>query len=280
MSLLALAAIVTVEGDTTCPAPARVTEQLELLLASGDSRDAPDRARISATGEGLALELDSASGRTLARREFSRQASCEQLATAIAVVIATWESSAQGVAPTLSIDAPEPPTPPMPARPTTIVTGAGLATVIDRGGWAPAVTAELVVGSRWAAVLDIIATRSNSAALAPGSASWARHRIALGGRVTAASYGAFALDASGQVVAGLLVAAGSGFSADQTAASFDPGVAVGVRARLVENGWSLFAAANETAWLRANHLAVTGLSQLDAPRHDLVMSLGLAVQLR
>jgi hypothetical protein len=276
MSLLVLAAIVAIDGDTTCPTPMQIGEHLDVLLADRSARAAPDHARLAATGDVLELELDSASGRTLGRREFSRQASCEQLAVAVAVVIATWETTADGVAPTIAVEAHDRP---VQASSRSLVVGAGAATVLDRGGWAPGATVEVALGSsrsRWAGLLDAVVTRSNAVSLAPGFASWARHRVAIGGSFEMVANGPFVLDATGQLVAGLLVASGTGFSTDRTATTFDPGVAAGVRAGVAWSSWSLFVSATETEWLRANHLAVTGLSQVDAPRHDLVVSLGLA----
>lgn len=279
MSLLVLAAIVAIDGETTCPTPTQVSEHLDALLTDRSRTAAPDHARLASTGDVVELELDNDSGRTLARRDFSRQASCEQLAAAIAVVIATWEIGVAGVAPTISVEAHARAKPPSSLW---LAVGAGPATVLDRGGWAPGGTAELSIGSasrRWAGLLDAVLTTSNDVSLAPGSASWVRERLAIGGRVEVLAGGPFALDVTGQMVAGLLVASGAGFSTDRTSTTIDPGAALGLRASFARGAWRVFAAASETAWLRADHLAVTGLSQVDAPRHDLVMSLGLAWQL-
>jgi hypothetical protein len=279
MSLLALAAIVAIDGETTCPTPMQVSEHLEALLADRSTATVPDRARLAWTGEVLELELDSAAGRTLARREFSRQASCAQLAAAVAVVIATWETTLDGVAPRISVGSHM-----RAAQPSSLwlAVGAGAVTVLDRGGWTPGATAGLALGSthsRWAGVLDAVLTGSNNVSLAPGSASWARQRFAIGARVEVAANGPFVLDATAQLVTGLLVASGTGFSTDRTQTNLDPGAALGLRAGFAWGAWGLSFAASETAWLRANHLEVTGLSQVDAPRHDLVMSICLAWQL-
>lgn len=279
MSLLVLAAVVVIDGETTCPSPAQIREHLGVLLADqGSDHDAPDRARIAETADAVELELESASGRILGHRAFSRQASCDQLAAAVAVVIATWETTADGVAPTISVET-HAPAASTPASSLSLVVSAGGATVVDRGGWTPGASLELALGSirsRWAGLLDAIVTESNAVPLAPGSASWARERLAIGASFEVVSGGPFALDADGQLVAGLLVASGMGFSADHSTRSFDPGAAVGLRARFAWGDWGLVVAASETAWLRANHLAVTGLSQIDAPRHDFVLGVGIA----
>jgi hypothetical protein len=273
-----LAAIVTVDGGTTCPTPAQVTDQVELLLADRSGRSAPDQAHLASNGDVIELELASASGRSLVRREFGRAASCEQLAAAIAVVIATSELGDPGLEPTISVEARQPSYP----RSVRLAVATGGVAMLDRGGWAPGASAELAVGptlSRWSGVVDAIVTTPNSASLSPGSASWVRERFAIGARVEVVARGAFLVEASGQFVAGLLIASGKGFSMDRTSPGFDPGVELGIRGAFRRDAWTLFASASETGWLRADHLEVTGLSRVDAPRHDLVISLGIGWQL-
>src|SRR6478736_5592729 len=103
--VLAVASVVvTVEGDTTCPTPARVSEVLVPLLADTAPLDEPHRAVLAKHSDGIDVELRTGHGRSLGKRTFeSTPASCEELASAIAVTIATWEAGLGGDAPTIDV---------------------------------------------------------------------------------------------------------------------------------------------------------------------------------
>ena len=87
---LLLAGAVEVESPSACPSAHAVAERLAVLLPA--TKDVPDRARLSRTGDKLSLELRRADGTAIAWRRLDARASCEDLAEAAAVMIATWET--------------------------------------------------------------------------------------------------------------------------------------------------------------------------------------------
>src|SRR5262249_44877829 len=89
--LLAVAGIaVHVDGTTTCPTTEDVSQRLAELVVPGSEDAVPDRALLSESGDQIELELESGAGRLLGRKQFSRQPSCDELASAIAIANATW----------------------------------------------------------------------------------------------------------------------------------------------------------------------------------------------
>src|SRR5258705_10245849 len=95
MIALLIASAVTVEGDTTCPSAAQVSASLAPLLTRGNAAE-PHQARLHERADGVDVELRSGGGRPLAERTFARSSSCDELASAIAVAIATSAASFAG----------------------------------------------------------------------------------------------------------------------------------------------------------------------------------------
>ena len=296
MLALLVGIAVTVDGESTCPTPARVAERLSVLLADIAARDAPDHARLVERGDVIEVALDNSSGRPLARREFSRQPSCDELASAIAVVIATWEAGLSGDSPEIEIDLRD--APGVAAHPafaglalaatpaqrlpsssmTTLAVGGGAITIRDRAGWVGGGTAELSVASsrtRWSGRLGVLVTTSKREALAPGDIEWARHGLVLGTRYAVLSAASFMVEVTGDGTLGMLVSEGRGFTVNRRSYSFDPGVATGVRGSYLHGEWALALEANETVWLREGHLEVTGLRPIDLPGHEVHLNVVL-----
>lgn len=171
--LLALLIVgaVTVEGDTTCPSATRVSEVLATLLTTVDSREA-HHARLREHPDGIEVELRSGLGRPLAQRTFSRDASCEELASAIAVVIATWETGFAGDTPDIRVSA-RPALVVVETPPSTTITLAGGALVaFDRLGGSAGGLAGIVIGSartRWSGRFAALAMTRKREPLAAGS---------------------------------------------------------------------------------------------------------------
>jgi len=93
LSLLLPLAAVVVGGETTCPTPMRVSEKLAQMgvISATPSVEASHAAFLSRNAQGLLVTLRTTEHTVLAERQFSAQASCEDLAAAAAVVIASWE---------------------------------------------------------------------------------------------------------------------------------------------------------------------------------------------
>ena len=91
---LTYAAAVDVVGDGTCPTAADVTRRLtEMAPATpGAAGAARHRARLSRRENAVRVELLGAQDEPIAERDLAVDASCDDLAAAIAVVITAWET--------------------------------------------------------------------------------------------------------------------------------------------------------------------------------------------
>jgi hypothetical protein len=99
-----------VTGDSTCPTPAEVQEQLATLDSGpgGETtaRSAAHHANISGVGSSVHVELLSLDGQLVAERTLERAGSCGDVAEAVAVIISAWEATFN---PNLATPVVEPP---------------------------------------------------------------------------------------------------------------------------------------------------------------------------
>jgi hypothetical protein len=136
------------------------------------------------------------------------------------------------------------------------------------------------VTSRWAGHLSLLGLSSAQQALPPGSVSWTRPRLAVGGRYRFAGGRHLSLDLRADAVGAVLVLSGAGFSANETALAFDPGVSAGVRVGVPWGRWTWFIEASALGWLRGQRAAVMGLADaIDLPRGEALFQVGLTVSL-
>ncbi|MES1208102.1 MAG: hypothetical protein ABUS79_19380 [Pseudomonadota bacterium] len=90
--VLLWSAAVSVNGSTSCPRPGAVTEQLQQLVPSGRAEDPHDSAQLREDGDDLLVTLRGVDGAVLAVRRWPRTFGCDDLAAAVAVSIAAWDS--------------------------------------------------------------------------------------------------------------------------------------------------------------------------------------------
>ena len=88
---LSLASTLIVEGETSCPSPAEVADELRPLLPEEFS-EPERRLRLSADNGQTVLLLSSAGGDVLARRALPEKGSCVTQAKRAAVVAAAWQA--------------------------------------------------------------------------------------------------------------------------------------------------------------------------------------------
>jgi len=243
--LVLLAQMVSVEGTTPCPEPARVAERLAEILPTQTAVAAdalPDRARLSAEGDELIIRLESAAGVLLGTRRLPLTAACEDLAAALAVSLAAWESDVhpQFVA-TLTARPPElvmVPAQPAPFTRWSPELGAalGLGAALD----APALAGDAVLSGwlvapdrsfSWRA--DLEGQSRRALVLAEGRAIWRRWSLGLGaeGRLFAARNPSRGRRLSWFALARLawLDLRGEGFLQNHATTAFDPGLTTGLR---------------------------------------------------
>src|SRR5512141_2460412 len=79
--------MVRVDGPSTCPTADQVSHALEGI--PGASR-AASTATLTLDGDALRIELADVEGRSLRTRQLPAGAGCDELAAAVAVIIAAW----------------------------------------------------------------------------------------------------------------------------------------------------------------------------------------------
>ena len=91
--LVAMNPVVRFTGDDVgCPTAAEVDARLRTLLPTASPSGERDVAVLGETGSRLRVTVRRPDGTTLGERELDRAHSCADLAAAVALVIATWES--------------------------------------------------------------------------------------------------------------------------------------------------------------------------------------------
>jgi hypothetical protein len=126
---LALLAVgLALEGGSQCPAPSAVSQELAAIVVVRDGQSLSGRALVDREGDLLRVALEARDGAPLASRTLAADGTCEELAVAVAVVLASWLGDAYPeILGTLPEDvsqepapapvAPVPPTLPTPAKP-------------------------------------------------------------------------------------------------------------------------------------------------------------------
>jgi hypothetical protein len=290
-----LAAVVQVEGNTSCPAPELVALRLGGLLAPDAVTDHPDRARLQTEGDELVVVLERADGELLGTRRLPLQSGCDDLAAAAAVSLATWESdvhpefapglAARAVMPALGKGALPPPA--LAPVPWVVDAGAslGLGGSIDGDGYGggPAVAGSGTIGAwvtppaaRTSLRVELEGQSQRQVSLQDGHASWRRWTVGLGLERSffAVTSGAPPFETAGggrlrwfalARVAALSVH-GQGFAVNRSDNSFDAGVTLGVRTVAWRRGrWSSWLDLSGSAWPLRRDVAVGGASGTSAP---------------
>ncbi|MHB8873726.1 MAG: hypothetical protein ACYC8T_08575 [Myxococcaceae bacterium] len=246
-----LLSALAVEGGATCPSPAQVAERLRRLLpASADSGGYS--ARVEQDGAGVRIELLDGSGSPVGARVLEGSPRCEDLASASAVVIASWVAELGANPPA----AEEPPKPPSPAPPTApegpgptfeIAVGAVGSYSGDFALGALVEASLTPAGGVWGAQVTLGALGAHDASLASnGKATWQRFALGLGAHRRLRP-GTWKVDLQAKAVAALLAVSGDEQNQGVARTGFDPGLSLGVRALSFPGLWvGAFAA----GWLR------------------------------
>ena len=288
---------VAVEGNTDCPAAADIAARVAALLPAAHTTDAPDVARLDddATGA-LRVTLSRPDGTPLGERALARTFTCDDLAAAVAVVVAAWESDVHPEFQPTPAPAPSPapslavtPTTPPVARartPTKFDVGAAVSGSLapTSGGAGPALGA--VLAGSWTPArgrvgvrLTLATTTLRDLSLASGQVSWRRFEAALGPqvRLTTAER-RWALDLHADARLAWLTATGDGFTNDSSAGGVDPGLGAGVRVLRVQGDVAPWLELSVDGWPRSQQAYATPSgASVTLPRLDATLALGLSV---
>lgn len=257
---------IRLSGDATCPSPTIVQAQLDSLVAPSGSEHL---ATLTAVPEGVELHLLGAEGSVIARRTLPSNSSCDSLAQAAAVVLATWavEYASEAAEPSpLSVESPvevkTAGTVSAPDRRWVFEVGGALLGSLSAGGPVGGGMIRGSVGSsnsHLSAELSVLYDGVRQISIGPGYANWQRWD-AVGGVTYSLSRLPFRVEISGDAVLSLVSAQGIGFTPDSSAIAVDPGLSAGARILLLNGSWHPWIGAWVTGWLRSEVPTIQGLS--------------------
>lgn len=291
-SALALLALrIAVEGS--CPDPAKVSAKVAAAL--GDLVDASDAtAQLEPLDDRLRVEVRSGSGALLVVHDLALGPSCDDLAAAAAVVIATAVGSAPetgalpSVAPVLipiPVRRPRPVLPTPKPGPVVLEVGAsvGVEAALPRPGgggflWlsvAPS-TQRSPIGSRFGLLVRLGGTSLKQVPIAEGLADWTRLDIALGPRLRLVS-GLWQCDLFLAVTPALVLASGRELPQTFSSTGFDLGLGGGAKMGARIGSLFPFVALSATGYVIEQSLRVLGLEESTRlPPYSVQVSLGLS----
>ncbi len=290
VALLLAANPVDVRSSTSCPSTEDIVERLEPLLprsqVKGPVRDVATIEILAAhVGDAstLRLRLLQADGSSIGDRRLPLQEDCTEMASAVATVLAAWETEPAAIMPS-GPGFDEHAAPIFTAKRANsglqvfVGTGGGVALV---GGVAAAGQIEVRAGTRlssWQARVAMAIETSRRLSLAQGYVDWqhATAGLAASWRIMRSPGWLFAVDAG--PVAGWAIMQGGGFSFSRHQYSFEYGVGGGFRGGRVWGRWSLWADVRASLWAQGQRATINqGASGVDLPMLDVMASVGVSV---
>lgn len=275
MLLPLLAPQVVVRGEATCPSAQAVATHLTALLAEGEAAP-PDQAHVDVAADSMIVDLRRADGTRIAVRRIVRSGSCDEMAEAAAVVLATWETRMRagwdGVQ-EIDIGAPPPhalevlpPAPPRPEQPARAEPSRGVPIDVGAGGMQSWSGSDAALGGYLELFLPV-----DRFVLHAGISGWGNHRVAFNqgiavwSRVAAGVGAGWVLDGRslfasvhGDAWGALLSVRGEGFAVNRSQQSFDPGLSGSVRAGFRLGSLRPYAGGMIGYWPRPQGLSLQG----------------------
>jgi hypothetical protein len=286
---------VDVRSSTNCPATEAIVEQLlPLLPTTAGLAEGQDLAeiKVGAVQAGGAMELHlrlvRPDGSEVGDRSLLMQGTCQDMAEAVAAVIAAWETkplsgpvqddvpAAGATMPVAQVQASQPASARLRPWQILVAAGAGAAFV---GGVAATAGVDVRGGpatSHWQLRFGVASETARQFNLSPGRVDWRRTSAALGVCWHMLDpFWLLSIDAG--PVAGWATLAGSGFSPNDQNSSFDYGFAAGLRAGRSFGRWTLWAEWRTNLWAQVQRATVTGADfARELPQLDAAVSLGLS----
>ena len=290
---------IDVRSSANCPSTEAIVERLLPLLPTtvASARDGRDTAQIEvgAVHKDGAIELHlllvRGDASVVGERRLSMRGTCQDLAEAVATVLAAWETqplpaTAPDLAPVPAVRGTAVPaqaqgSEPAPSRPLQLLLGAG-AGVSLVGGLAASGDVDLEggrVASHWQLRFALARETARQADLDLGHVDWLHTIVGLSvcWRVLDPSW-LFMVDAG--PMAGWATLTGGGFSPGRQQRAFEYGVAAGLRAGRNVGRWNVWAEWRSYLWVKGQRATLTGApSYADLPPADTVVSLGISVRL-
>jgi hypothetical protein len=285
-SLLAVLPV-RIEAEA-CPSKDDIQQRLETMLSSASPSTAPDVARSFRLGNTLRIELSSTDGVIIADRSLPYAGSCAELASMVAVVVASWESDVHPEFARPHADLArtraglKAQTAEAPIRPSWVLdlsAGAGLSLADSAAlGGALAMTwfpRNAGLGARLCALGE---TR-HTADVGSGQAHWQRWTV--GGELDWRAQGkATSLDLHGGVALGILQATGVGFEPNRSDSSLTAGLVLGARFSLwASRRFAVIADLSGSYWARDQKLRSSLGFDNEVPHFQGLVALGLAARL-
>jgi len=310
--LVAMNPVVRFTGDAGCPTAAEVDARLSTLLPTASPCGERDLAALEESGSRLRVTVRRPDGRTLGERELDRGHSCADLAAAVALVIATWESDVHPefalalpameeparrspvapVAPVAEVKA-ERRAAPVAVRPEATARAAfdlGAALVASAaphtldGSFQSDLVAAAALAAGWVhdgrglgvrLALGIAADRI--VPLGPGEAHWRRATVAFGPQYRLFAFGTTLLDLHGELTAAGLNVRGERFATNDDGWSFDLGVGAGARLWMGAGAWRPWVDLSVAVW-PTEHVVYAAPSRegVSLPAVEISLALGMA----
>jgi hypothetical protein len=302
--------LVEVRSGTNCPSTEEIVAKLSPMLPNGSLPGPPgDMAFVEVVesrADGVAelhLQLLRSDNSVVVDRRLRLQASCAEMAEAIATFIATWETNPQLVTPL--------PIPPQPAAslptvppgqgesPVTKLTldvsgadqskigrltvslgaSAGIAMI---GGMAATGSLEAIggrVASRWQLRVSAAFETTRQQMLDIGTVSW-RHTTATAGIMLRSLGPAWRFSVDAGPVFGWATLSGDGYTEDNTQSVFEYGAGTGLRIERTIGRLSLWLDWRTDFWPMSQQAVLTGpTSRAKLSNFDMMASLGVSMML-
>jgi hypothetical protein len=287
---LALASAIEIQGDAECPSPAAVSAHLRSLLPETATVLAEERVLIQNESEAVTARLVDTQGRIVAEQRIVERGPCDELAEAIAVVVAAWAADLQpGVVPppeatprpVLEVTAsPAEPAPPSISKWTIEVgVGVGVLGVLAANEVVAGAVAEAFIAQNGSPLaLRVAAARSaHEGALAGARFGWSDLLFSAAPAYRIVWRERWLLDVYTGVAANLTTAKGRGYSVDRQSVGISPAGTAGVRLA-ARFGWiAPWFGATGTTTLQKRAITVAGsVETQELPRTGLWLGVGFA----
>jgi hypothetical protein len=268
-----------------------IIERLRPLLPpTRETTQPPHKAQIDDIEDGesgtasLRLRLFRTDGYVIGDRQLSLEGNCQEIADAVAAIIAAWETAPMPDSPPKEVEVPahlpSSPAPAPAAQPSAIQIFAGVgAGVAMIGGLAAAGRMELVLGrtmSRWQLRLEAATQSPRQLDLSPGQVDW-HHTTLASGMVLRSLHPTWLLSLDAGPVVGLATLAGSGYSKNRRRYSFEFGGVGGLRGGRRFGRIVVWADSRAMLWALAPQARVKGSNSHNLPFLDIAATLGISV---